>query len=127
MSVAASFLRVSRVRQVSEATAVLLLLVLPILAYGVPAVLGHPVLPGDDLTQNFPLRVLAGQQIRSGHLPLYDPYIWSGAPLLAGWNAGAAYSLTLLARTRPRAPGSGCWSPAARRAGSPRPRRVPPG
>jgi hypothetical protein len=79
-----------------EATAVLLLLVLPILVYGVPALLGHPVLPGDDLTQNFPLRVLAGQQIRSGHLPLYDPYIWSGAPLLAGWNAGAAYPLTLL-------------------------------
>ena len=69
---------------------------LPVLVYGVPALLGHPVLPGDDLTQNFPLRVLAGQEIRSGHLPLYDPYIWSGAPLLAGWNAGAAYPLTLL-------------------------------
>lgn len=79
-----------------EATAVLLLLVLPVLVYGLPALLGHPVLPGDDLTQNFPLRVLAGQEIRSGQLPLYDPYIWSGAPLLAGWNAGAAYPLTLL-------------------------------
>jgi hypothetical protein len=79
-----------------EATAVLLLLVLPVLVYGVPALLGHPVLPGDDLTQNFPLRVLAGQQIRSGQLPLYDPYIWGGAPLLAGWNAGAAYPLTWL-------------------------------
>jgi hypothetical protein len=64
--------------------------VLPVLVYGIPALLGHPVLPGDDLTQNFPLRVLAGQEIRSGQLPLYDPYIWSGAPLLAGWNAGAA-------------------------------------
>ena len=79
-----------------EATAVLLLLVLPVLVYSVPALLGHPVLPGDDLTQNFPLRVLAGQDIRSGQLPLYNPYIWSGAPLLAGWNAGAAYPLTLL-------------------------------
>jgi hypothetical protein len=79
-----------------EATAVLLLLMLPVLVYGVPALLGHPVLPGDDLTQNFPLRVLAGQEIRSGQLPLYDPYIWSGAPLLAGWNAGAAYPFTLL-------------------------------
>ena len=69
---------------------------LPVLVYGVPALLGHPVLPGDDLTQNFPLRVLAGQEIRSGHLPLYDPYIWSGAPLLAGWNAGAAYPFTFL-------------------------------
>ncbi len=74
---------------------------LPALVYGVPALLGHPVLPGDDLTQNFPLRVLAGQEIHSGQLPLYDPYIWSGAPLLAGWNAGAAYPLTLLFAVAP--------------------------
>ena len=73
-----------------EATAVLLLLVLPVLVYGIPPLLGHPVLPGDDLTQNFPLRVLAGQEIRSGQLPLYDPYIWSGAPLLAGWERSSA-------------------------------------
>ena len=84
-----------------DATAVLLLLVLPVLVYGVPALLGHPVLPGDDLTQNFPLRVLAGQEIRSGHLPLYNPYIWSGAPLLAGWNAGAAYPFTFLFAVAP--------------------------
>ncbi|HEX9354340.1 MAG TPA: hypothetical protein VF933_11075, partial [Streptosporangiaceae bacterium] len=76
--------------------AIIALLALPVLVYGVPALLGHPVLPGDDLTQNFPLRVLAGHEIRSGHLPLYDPYIWSGAPLLAGWNAGAAYPFTFL-------------------------------
>jgi hypothetical protein len=61
------------------------------------------VLPGDDLTQNFPLRVLAGREIRSGQLPLYDPYIWSGAPLLAGWNAGAAYPLTFLFAAAPPA------------------------
>jgi hypothetical protein len=79
-----------------DVVAVAVLLVLPVLVFGVPALLGHPVLPGDDLSQNFPLRVLAGQQIRSGQLPLYDPYIWSGAPLLGGWNAGAAYPLTLL-------------------------------
>lgn len=79
-----------------DATAVALLIVLPVLVYGVPALLGHAVLPGDDLTQNFPLRVLAGHELRSGHLPLYNPYIWSGAPLLAGWNAGAAYPFTFL-------------------------------
>jgi hypothetical protein len=76
--------------------AVALLTVLPVLAFGVPALFGHPVLPGDDLTQNFPLRVLAGQQIRAGHLPLFDPYLWSGTPLLASWNAAAAYPLTWL-------------------------------
>jgi hypothetical protein len=81
---------------VGDVIAVAVLVALPVLIFGVPALLGHPVYPGDDLTQNFPLRVLAGQQIRSGQLPLYDPYIWSGAPLLAGWNAGAAYPLTFL-------------------------------
>jgi hypothetical protein len=79
-----------------DVAAVAVLAALPVLVFGVPALLGHPVLPGDDLTQNFPLRVLAGNEIRAGHLPLYNPYIWSGAPLLGGWNAGAAYPLTLL-------------------------------
>jgi hypothetical protein len=81
--------------------------VLPVLVFGVPALLGHPVLPGDDLTQNFPLRVLAGQQIRHGQLPLYDPYIWSGAPLLGGWNAAAAYPLTFLFAILP---GTAAWT-----------------
>ena len=67
---------------------------LAVLVFWVPAMLGHPVLPGDDTTQNYPLRVIAGREIRAGHLPLYNPYIWSGAPLLADWNAAAAYPLT---------------------------------
>jgi hypothetical protein len=87
--------RAARLRP-GDAAAVALLIALPVLVYGVPALLGHPVLPGDDLTQNFPLRVLVGQEISHGHLPLYDPYIWSGAPLLGGWNAGAAYPFTFL-------------------------------
>ena len=83
-------------RGTGDVLAVILLLVLPVLVFGVPALLGHAVLPGDDLTQNLPLRVLAGRELRAGQLPLFDPYLWSGAPLLGGWNAGAAYPLTLL-------------------------------
>ena len=83
-------------RRRGDVVAVALLVALPAVVFGVPALLGHPVLLGDDLTQNFPLRVLTGDQIRAGQLPLFDPYIWSGAPLLAGWNAGAAYPLTWL-------------------------------
>jgi hypothetical protein len=79
-----------------DVVAVAVLVVLPTLIFGLPALLGHAVLPGDDLTQNLPLRELAGREIRAGHLPLFDPYIWSGAPLLAGWNAAAAYPLTWL-------------------------------
>jgi hypothetical protein len=94
-------------RQRGDVTAIVLLVVLPIVIFGLPALLGHPVLPGDDLTQNLPLRMLAGSEIRAGHLPLYDPYIWSGAPLLAGWNAGAAYPLTWLFAILP---GAGAWT-----------------
>jgi hypothetical protein len=87
--------------------AVVVLIVLPVLAFGLPALLGHSVLPGDDQTQNFPLRVLTGRLLRDGHLPLLNPYIWSGAPLLAGWNAGAAYPLTWLFAVLP---GTAAWA-----------------
>jgi hypothetical protein len=72
------------------------LAVLPVVIFTLPALAGLPVTPGDDHTQNFPLRVLAGELWRHGHLPLLNPYIWSGAPLLGGWNAAAAYPLTFL-------------------------------
>jgi len=90
-----------------DVIAVVVLIVLPTVIFGVPALLGHAVLPGDDLTQNLPLRVLAGREIRAGHLPLFNPYIWSGAPLLAGWNAAAAYPLTWLFAILP---GTAAWT-----------------
>jgi hypothetical protein len=40
-------------------------------------------------------------------MPLFDPYIWSGAPLLAGWNAAAAYPLTWLFAVLP---GTAAWT-----------------
>jgi hypothetical protein len=94
-------------RSRGDVVAIVLLVALPAVIFGVPALLGHAVLPGDDLTQNFPLRVLAGSEIRAGHLPLYNPYIWSGAPLLAGWNAGAAYPFTWLFAILP---GPAAWT-----------------
>jgi hypothetical protein len=60
-------------------------------ALRLPALLGHPAIDGDNLIQNFPLRVLSGQQIASGHLPLFNPLANSGTPLLGGLNAGALY------------------------------------
>ena len=80
----------------AQLAAVSSLVALALLVYALPAALGHPVVPGDDLTQNLPLRELVGRDLRSGRLPVFDPYIWGGAPLLAGWNAGAAYPLTWL-------------------------------
>jgi hypothetical protein len=86
--------RLVRMPPRGDRAAVVVLASLPVAIFVLPALAGHPVLPGDDLTQNFPLRVLAGSLLRHGHLPLYDPYLWSGAPLLGGWNAAAAYPLT---------------------------------
>lgn len=84
-----------------------LLAALPVLIFGVPALFGHAVVPGDDMTQNLPLRELVGSDIRAGRLPLFDPYTWSGAALLAGWNAAAAYPLTWLFAVLP---GTAAWT-----------------
>lgn len=68
----------------------------PALAFGIPAAAGVPWLVGDNLIQNYPLRALVGTDLAHGHLPLWAPQLWSGSPLLAGFNAGAAYPLSWL-------------------------------
>jgi hypothetical protein len=75
--------------------AVGLLLAVPLTVFVLPALLGHPVIAGDNQIQNYPLRVLSGQLLRSGHLPLWNQWIWSGSPLLGGLNAGSFYPGTL--------------------------------
>jgi hypothetical protein len=66
----------------------------PSAIFGLPAAAGVPWLVADNLIQNFPLRVLVGIDLRHGHAPVWDPYLWSGSPLLSGFNAGAAYPAT---------------------------------
>jgi hypothetical protein len=64
------------------------------LIYFLPALLNGRVLcPDDDLLQNVPFRVAAAQIIRSGHLPLWNPYIFSGMPLFATAQVGILYPL----------------------------------
>jgi hypothetical protein len=70
--------------------------VIPVVLFIVPALFGHPAIDADNLIQNFPLRVLAGKQLASGHLPLLDPLTNAGTPLLGGMNAGALYPLTMI-------------------------------
>jgi hypothetical protein len=69
---------------------------IPLTLFVIPALAGHPAIDADNLIQNFPLRVLAGKQIASGHLPLLDPLTNAGTPLLGGMNAGAVYPLTVI-------------------------------
>jgi hypothetical protein len=68
----------------------------PLVLFIIPALVGHPAIDADDLIQNFPLRVLAGRQLATGHLPLLDPLTNAGTPLLGGMNAGALYPLTMI-------------------------------
>ena len=69
-------------------------MVVPLVLFVVPALFGYPAIAGDNTIQNFPLRALTGEVVRQGHLPLWNPFIWSGSPLLGGLNAGAAYPFT---------------------------------
>jgi len=87
---------VGRWRGSPNAWPVAFLIVLPVLVFAVPAMIGRPAISYDNLLQNFPLRVLSGSLIRHGHLPLWNPTIWSGSPLLGGLNAGSFYPGTLL-------------------------------
>jgi hypothetical protein len=70
------------------------LIAIPAAAFILPDVFGgHLLMSGDNVQQNYPLHVLTGTMLRHGQLPLWDPYIFSGTPLLAGFNAGSFYPL----------------------------------
>ncbi|MGE0131034.1 MAG: YfhO family protein [Blastocatellales bacterium] len=72
-------------------------LVLLPLVYFFPAVMGEITLaPGDGWTQILGIRVLIGRMISQGQLPLWNPYIFAGMPLLASIQPGALYPATWL-------------------------------
>src|SRR5262249_58637157 len=81
-----------RARFLTAATLILLPLI-----YFYPAVLGRIMLaPGDGWTQILGIRILIGEMIRDGRLPLWNPYIFSGMPLLASIQPGALHPSTWL-------------------------------
>src|ERR1022692_819174 len=80
----------------ADRVAMIWIVAVPLFIFIVLALFGHPAIQGDNIIQNFPLRVLSGRQIASGHLPLFNPYANSGTPLLGGLNAGAVYPLTVI-------------------------------
>ena len=90
--------RVRRARRFEPAdvAAVGTLFAIPFIALSIAALAGYPLLTGDDLVQSYPLSVLSAAIISHGHLPVYNPYLWSGSPLLAGANAHALLPTTLL-------------------------------
>src|SRR5919206_1359565 len=81
------------VRIKSDLTAALALSLAP-LVYFLPAVRGLLVLcPEDGMFFNVPLRVAAARIVLSGSLPLWNPYIFSGMPLLASAQGGLLFPL----------------------------------
>src|ERR1044072_4032489 len=64
------------------------------LVYFMPALSrGLIVSPDDGILQNVPFRVVAAQIVRSGHLPIWNPYIFSGMPLLGAAQGGILFPL----------------------------------
>jgi len=71
------------------------LVAIPTVAFVGPELVGgHFLITGDNLQQNYPLRVLVGSMLRHGQLPFWNQYIFSGTPLMADFNAGAFHPLT---------------------------------
>jgi len=79
-----------------DRVAIALLALVPVVVFVLPALAGHPAVVGDNLLQNFPLRVLTGRELAAGHWPVWNVYADSGTPLLGGMNAGSMYPGTLL-------------------------------
>lgn len=64
------------------------------LIYFFPAVRGRIILcPDDGLIFNVPLRVAAARMALDGHVPLWNPYIFSGMPLLGSAQGGLLFPL----------------------------------
>src|ERR1041384_5088445 len=67
--------------------------VLPLL-YFLPATRGHLIIsPDDGVIQNIPFRVAVANQIHAGSVPLWNPFLFSGMPLLAGAQWGVFFPL----------------------------------
>ena len=64
------------------------------IVYFLPALSRGLVLsPDDGILQNVPFRVAAAGMVRSGNLPLWDPYIFSGMPLLGAAQTAVLFPL----------------------------------
>jgi hypothetical protein len=66
------------------------LLILP-LALSLPCLFGYVWAMGDLVRQFYPWKELGRQALASGHLPLWDPYVYCGMPLLGNFQSGLAY------------------------------------
>jgi hypothetical protein len=86
-----------RLRRPSSGALVYLLpAVVPLVLFGVALVQGLLIAPGDGGSYYLPLYMLAARAWEAGGLPAWNPYSFSGAPLLALGQAGVFYPPNLL-------------------------------
>lgn len=75
-------------------TIVAIIVTLLPLLYFLPATRGHLVIaPDDGIIQNIPFRVAVASQIKSGFVPLWNPSLFCGMPLLGAAQAGVLFPL----------------------------------
>lgn len=68
------------------------LLMLSVLAVMFRRLIAGRVLAGGDLHLYFyPYWVEVARELRTGHLPVWNPYLFAGAPLLANSQVGVFY------------------------------------
>ncbi|HWQ34799.1 MAG TPA: YfhO family protein, partial [Blastocatellia bacterium] len=80
------------------------LLLLPLIYFSTAIFGPVSLMPGDGWSQIMGIRILIGRMIAQGMLPLWNPYIFGGMPLLASIQPGALYPPSwLFAILTPRA------------------------
>jgi len=73
----------------------LLLAILPAIAHAPAWLEGRLLGPGDGSALHYPLRAEVWSAWRRGELPAWNPWIFSGTPLLAAYRPGALHPLML--------------------------------
>jgi hypothetical protein len=79
----------------SDVLAIGVLVVLPLLAHAPAWWNGRLLGPDDGAALHYPLRVAVWQSFRHGEIPAWNPWIFSGTPLLASYRPGAFHPLML--------------------------------
>lgn len=81
-------------RAKTSAIIVALVVTLLPLLYFFPATGGHLIIsPDDGVIQNIPFRVAAANELRGGFIPLWNPWLFCGMPMLAGAQVGLLFPL----------------------------------
>jgi hypothetical protein len=75
----------------SRMVTIAVLILLPIIYFALVLFAGYSLVSGDGVMQILGDRFLIGKMIAAGQMPLWNPYILAGTPLLASLHPGVLY------------------------------------